>query len=236
MKTVYLAVNKIWPGNKSFSFLLVVLSFYVFVLIPLLTNSIFSQISFVLYYYILLGSGIPFMQKRNQRLIMALLVIFPLLFLIIEISYASLWLQIFTDLFVVGYCAMLGHVILTRTFSKGRIDNKRVQGAIIVYLLISLVFCLVYHAIYLLSAMQAFKGLTGSDRKEFLYFSLTTLTTAGYGDIVPLWPFARSFSNLEALLGQLYPAVLIARLVSMEFFDKTSNAEQAPDRGINGNV
>jgi hypothetical protein len=110
-----------------------------------------------------------------------------------------------------------------------------VQGAVIVYLLIGLVFCLVYHAIYLLSDMQAFKGLTGSDRKEFLYFSLTTLTTTGYGDIVPLWPFARSFSNLEALLGQLYPAVLIARLVSMEFYDRTPHAEQV-DGGINGKV
>jgi Ion channel len=233
--TVYLAVKKFLFGNKSFSFLLVVLSIYVFVLIPLLTNSVFSQISFLLYYYVLLGSGIPFMQRRNQRLIMALLVIFPFLFLIIEISFASLWLQIFTDLFVVGYCIMLGHVILTRTFAKGRIDSKRVQGAVIAYLLISLVFCLVYHSIYLLSSLQAFKGLTGSDRKEFLYFSLTTLTTAGYGDIVPLWPFARSFSNLESLLGQLYPAVLIARLVSMEFYERTPHTEQVSDPGINGN-
>ena len=44
-----------------------------------------------------------------------------------------------------------------------------------------------------------------------LYFSLTTLTTTGYGDIVAVDPFARSFANLEAVLGQFYLAITVAR-------------------------
>jgi ion channel len=48
------------------------------------------------------------------------------------------------------------------------------------------------------------------------YFSFVTLTTMGYGDITPLHPVARSAAILEALVGQLFPAILIARLVSME--------------------
>jgi Ion channel len=47
-------------------------------------------------------------------------------------------------------------------------------------------------------------------------FSLTTLTTTGYGDIVPIDPFARSLANLESVLGQFYLAVTVARLVALE--------------------
>jgi len=49
-----------------------------------------------------------------------------------------------------------------------------------------------------------------------LYFSLVTLTTTGYGDVVPLHPFARSLATLEAVIGQLFPATLLARLVTLE--------------------
>jgi hypothetical protein len=50
---------------------------------------------------------------------------------------------------------------------------------------------------------------------ELLYFSFTTLTTLGVGDILPVHPMARSLTTLEALVGQLYPAVLLARLVTL---------------------
>ena len=50
----------------------------------------------------------------------------------------------------------------------------------------------------------------------FSYFSFVTLTTVGYGDIVPVEAIARSLATLEAALGQLYPAIILARLVSIE--------------------
>jgi hypothetical protein len=50
---------------------------------------------------------------------------------------------------------------------------------------------------------------------ELLYFSLSTLTTSGYGDIVPVHPFVRSLANLESVIGQLYPATFLARLVTL---------------------
>jgi Ion channel len=51
---------------------------------------------------------------------------------------------------------------------------------------------------------------------NLIYFSVATLTTIGYGDIVPVHPFVRSLCNLVAIVGQLYPATLLARLVSLE--------------------
>ena len=48
-----------------------------------------------------------------------------------------------------------------------------------------------------------------------IYFSFVTLTTVGYGDVTPVDPVARSLAVAEALTGQLYPAILLARLVSL---------------------
>jgi hypothetical protein len=50
---------------------------------------------------------------------------------------------------------------------------------------------------------------------RYVYFSFTTLTTLGYGDIVPVHPIARTLAICEGLIGQLYPAVLIAGLLAM---------------------
>ena len=50
---------------------------------------------------------------------------------------------------------------------------------------------------------------------ELMYFSFSTMTTAGYGDIVPIHPLARSMANAEAIVGQLYIVLLIGRLLTL---------------------
>lgn len=57
--------------------------------------------------------------------------------------------------------------------------------------------------------------LSRASVKVLIYYSFTTLTTLGYGDILPLSPPARMFSALESVMGQIYLAVLIARLVGL---------------------
>ena len=103
-------------------------------------------------------------------------------------------------------------------FAPGRITYHRVIGAVLVYLTIGLVFVALYTLVGALSPLS-FSGLRVVDRttlpSDLIYFSFSTLTSVGYGDIVPVHPFARSLSNLEAIIGQLYPATLLARLVSL---------------------
>jgi Ion channel len=71
-----------------------------------------------------------------------------------------------------------------------------------------------------LLAPDAFTGVSVSDSpalgSKMVYFSFGTLTTAGSGNIAPLHPIARTLCNLEAMIGQLYPATLLARLVTLE--------------------
>jgi len=101
-------------------------------------------------------------------------------------------------------------------FDAGRISIHRIMGAVILYLYIGLIFSSLYRlmADFL---HPSFGGLPVGRRNlsELLYFSLSTLTTSGYGDIVPVHPFVRSLANLESVIGQLYPATFLARLVTL---------------------
>ena len=103
-------------------------------------------------------------------------------------------------------------------FGPGRITYHRIVGAILLYLTIGLVFVALYTMVGAYSP-NAFSGTTIAEHvslpSDLVYFSFTTLTTLGYGDIMPVHPIARSLTNVEAIIGQVYPATLLARLVSL---------------------
>jgi hypothetical protein len=116
--------------------------------------------------------------------------------------------------------AALSLVIARAVFGSGRVTFHRVQGAIVLYMNFALLFFTIYRLISILLP-GSFSNLpqSGSEHGSgatLLYFSFSTLTTLGYGDIAPMHPLARSIANLEAVIGQLYPATLLARLVSLE--------------------
>ena len=102
-------------------------------------------------------------------------------------------------------------------FGPGRVSVHRIMGGVILYLSIGLIFANGYRAAAML-LHPSFSGLPADRRAalgQLLYFSLSTLTTNGFGDIAPLHPFVRSLANLEAVIGQLFPATLLARLVTL---------------------
>lgn len=109
-------------------------------------------------------------------------------------------------------------VVARAVFEEGRITYHRILGAILLYLTIGFLFVALYTLIGAFSP-GSFQGLSVTERdmlpSDLVYFSFTTLTTVGYGDIVPVHPLARGLSNAEAIIGQLYPATLLARLVSL---------------------
>lgn len=117
-----------------------------------------------------------------------------------------------TTLFDLAVAGAVAHV----AFGPGRVTVHRILGAVILYLSIGLIFAGAYRVCDALLA-HAFNGLPAGRGalSQLLYFSLTTLTTTGYGDIAPVHPFVRSLANLEAVIGQLFPATLLARLVSL---------------------
>ena len=114
-------------------------------------------------------------------------------------------------------------VVGRAVFAPGRVTFHRIWGDLL-YLAIGLTFAALYAFVGVLST-DAFSGMAVKDSptlsSTMIYFSFGTLTTAGSGDIVPLNAFARSLSNMEAMIGQLYPATLLARLVTLEIEGET---------------
>lgn len=108
-------------------------------------------------------------------------------------------------------------VILKRVLGSKRVGFDVLCGAVAVYFLLGVIWAVSYTVIEALApgAFTLADPAAGTIWNQLLYFSFTTLTTLGYGDISPVAPFARIWSTLEAVTGTLYIAVLVARLVSL---------------------
>ena len=125
---------------------------------------------------------------------------------------------------------ILGHVL-----RSGRITADKIFAAICVYMLIGYAWAFAYA---LLDEMQpgSFAVLAETPRPDYAaqvmqlrYFSFTTLTTVGYGDILPRSPATRTMAVLEAVMGQIYLTVLVARLVGLHIV-QASSAHSREDR------
>ena len=119
---------------------------------------------------------------------------------------------------------VLAALVAVQVFRDGPSTMHRVLGSVGIYLLLGLAWSFAYHLIdgidpdaFAIAGETTYR-LTSSF--EYLYFSFITLTTVGYGDINAMAPAAKSAALLEALTGQLFPAILIARLVSMEILSR----------------
>jgi hypothetical protein len=139
----------------------------------------------------------------------------------LSVTWASWWiatnsLELWREVFTVLVVVMIQWVLMVQIFRPGPITAVRIQGAIAVYLLFGISWAYGYVILMHLNphAFQSTIGLTQAPA-EWMYFSFVTLTTLGYGEITPLSTPARSLAIGEALTGQLYLAVLLARLVAM---------------------
>jgi len=116
--------------------------------------------------------------------------------------------------------ATLNYVVMEAVFGPGRVTAHRIRGAIVFYLNVGLMFSLMDNVVADM-VPGAFSNVPPVSDGQFFhaaitYYSFSTLTSLGYGDIMPLHPVARSLANLESLIGQLFPPTLLARIVTLE--------------------
>jgi hypothetical protein len=120
---------------------------------------------------------------------------------------------------------LIAVVVLRHILSVKEVTADTILGAICAYLLLGMAWAMIFSLIEILAPGSFFfrggsditVGFAGSGGavSSFIYYSFITLTTLGYGDITPNSSPAAALSSLEAVTGQLYIAVLIARMVAM---------------------
>ena len=118
----------------------------------------------------------------------------------------SLWLSLVLLLTLV--------TIVGRILQHDEVSLQTLFGALSAYLMIGLIFASWYAALQTVGNGTLFAGTHDANGKTLQYFSFITLTTTGYGDFVPATDLARAVAVLEALIGQIFLATLVARLVA----------------------
>jgi len=133
---------------------------------------------------------------------------------LLHLPYRVPALEIGAMFCVFAYLLVMIAIALQQVVTVRAINRNRIIGSVCIYLLLGVLWGILYRLLFLI-APASFRGLHGSeaDLEEFTYFSFVTLTTLGYGDIVPVTGIARSLAILESMAGQLYIAILVAGLV-----------------------
>lgn len=135
---------------------------------------------------------------------------------------------------VLSFYVVATAIMAYAVFLAPSVVDDRIYGGVAVYLMIAVIFAILHHRIYVEDRTSYIFGVDNLNRGEmnwadFLYYSFVSLTTIGFGDIVPKSAWARNASVFEAAIGMLYPAVLLARLVNRTDSDRA--ARQRPSAG-----
>jgi hypothetical protein len=227
------APQEFWQSDRSLSALLIFLLFTVFIADPLSDIGVIGHFVLGLVFTLVLISGaIAVAKSRAAAIVFSAVAIGALAVHWVRFANRTAQLEMLDAVGTLVACGLLAAIVLVQVLREGPITFHRIQGAIAVYLLLGLMWAAVFGLVYLNdpSCMNFGSAVPSLDisvlRARFVYFSFTTLTTVGYGDITPVSAVARSLAMLEAMTGQLFPAILIARLVSMELYYRQRSFER----------
>jgi hypothetical protein len=219
-----------WDEDKGLTSIFILLCISNFLVIPFFDrHKSFIFFASRIIWFFLLFAGITSMSKSRSQ--MRKFSIIPVLLIVVSIltpSFENKILDYFEFVVQLSVFALLIGMVLVKVFENGSVTVHRIIGSIVVYMLISNVWSQIYQFIYSIvpgsiqfAASDQTNGVTAS---SFLYFSYSTLTTTGYGDILPMQAITRTLVIIEQLIGVLYPVVLIGRLVSLVGVDASTGA------------
>ena len=224
----------LWTSDEGLTVLLGALLLMIFIVNPLAAAGVFRGYAALvhdLWLALTLLSGvfaIGWRRKTAQVVVLAAVLLFALRVLGFAGGAGALGLVVDAVL-TIFLLLTLGLMVLWQIFREGPITRQRVQGSIVIYLLLGLIWAEAYSLAAHLDSDSFSGNLSGGGNTvsaRLTYFSFVTLTTVGYGDILPTSLVTRTLANIEGLIGTLFPAILIARLVSMEIAAReTKNTE-----------
>ncbi|OIV39956.1 potassium channel family protein [Flavobacterium johnsoniae] len=216
---------RFWIKESGLSSMLMLLFVMHFIVIPLFGNHTSFMIMLNIFWLLMLLSGIFALAKNRQQAVRYAMI--PFLFITCQwtaIFYSGVFI-VWSDFFLTIITGMILIVlVLIKVFEPGPVTKHRIIGSIVVYMLLAnlwtVVYLFIFHHIEGSFQLTSSRFKISSDQARFMYFSYITITTTGFGEIVPLHPLARSLVVLEALFGVLYPVILIGRLVSDADFSR----------------
>lgn len=201
------------PGGPHFGLLLLIL-ISAYLISAFTSSAVTSAILIVLYLVVIslavLNAHIP---RRRAQLVIAIAAVGTAVTVALVLSpsvdargLAGVWAALMLLFGVV--------LILGRVFTQPQVTLQSIFGAVSAYMIIGLMFAAIYLAMSKFGSGNFFADGEKSDIKTFQYFSFTTLTTLGYGDYTAAGSGGQAVAVIEALLGQVFLATLVARLVA----------------------
>lgn len=191
---------------------------------PVLSGFVDEQGSFdVLFSLLIVAVLLSLFEEREHRILGMVLALAAILAVWLGAVFVNArWLALLGNLCAVSFFGFALSGILAAIF-RGNVTGDAIFGAICGYLLLGIIWGIIYSALEMMSpgSFRTNEQLasTLADPRQcrglLSYYSFVTLTTVGYGDVLPTSPIARTLAWLEAMAGQIYLAVLVAGLVGL---------------------
>lgn len=225
--------HEFWNHERSLKALLIYLSLSLFVWMPMPAYRWWGFIiSDFLFYLIILSGVFAVLTRWRRQLIFITIALLTCSIRVISFFSDNQGLLLASYVVSIMFFVLLGRMVVFHIFKDGPVNFYRIQGSIIVFIIVGIVYAFLYTLIEaLIPASFASTDLTRplqTSFSQFLYFSFVTMTTLGYGDMIPIGPIAKSFVIAQGMIGLLYPVIMIARLVSMEVAHSAAHKSNLP--------
>lgn len=227
----------IWNENLGVIWLFIALLILIFIDYPLsgagLIDKTVSDIIVSILLILSLISINVFKERKKSMIILGMIVFFLNIMNMISDN------PVLNDIHVAGkviFFNIVIFIVLRTIFQSKKVTKYTVIGSIVVYMLFGLMCATAYFFFYNnFPDSFHFANSLGNEKdvsSQFIYYSFTTLTTLGMGDITPISPITRSITIFEALIGQLYPVVLIGSIISMRVERKSSEIHSGDKKSV----
>lgn len=207
------------------SFLLLMVSLFLLLIIfPLFNQTIYGKLIFKILFSLLSFLSLYAVSSKKILFFIGIALLIPFIFFEwITVFFDFHLFELLFHVFSLSFFIFVIAALLRKVFFHARITLDLVFGAVCIYVLIGIAFSQVYAAVNWAVPFSFHENVDQamifhdmiSETEKFIYFSFVTLTTLGFGDISPVSTPARFFSIIEALIGQLYIATSITRVVSL---------------------
>ena len=213
-----------WNEEKGLTSIFLLLCISNFVVLPFFDRQQVIHILIrIIWFFILVAGIFSLSENRSQMRTLSAIPVLLIAVSILENIFPNKLLDYIDFGTELSVYLLLAGMVLIKVFEDGTVTIHRVVGSIVAYMIIGNAWALIFHFVYINNpgSLQV-PGSSGEGihASTFLYFSYTTLTTTGYGDILPAMPITRTLVIVEQLFGVLYPVVLIGRLVSLVASEK----------------